>query len=469
MTIAAATLTLPRIEPFLGREMAGQSDVERIFAGLPTSSLLPSALREVEHPSTILRKRSEPMQRLGELYDDMLAKDADLAAFARKRRDAVLALPRRIVAEDGTPLARDTAQFVIQAFKRIQALDQSLGHQLETVQRGISFAEIIWERLERGPLAGAIVPVDIIDRPMWRFLFRPVEGKAPELFIRQPIGKPPIPAPPGKFIVSREGTKDNPWGGPGLLDDVYWYWFIKKTGWKWWAVFIEKWASPTVLGKYKHQTQGFASPGAEGEAVARTNEDQQAKLLAAARAIQQDQAVVIPDDLAIELLEATRSGSISYETFVQMCTRAEANLELGEVDTSGAGQGPGSFAKATVSNEVRLDKVKLDAASVAARMRDSILRWMVELNFGVDAPIPRFVIDTLDVENREERRRGIELLGRLGLPVSRRHIYSTALADEPGDGEETIIPRGASAAPIAGDGAAATPPAPPTEEASVAA
>ena len=33
---------------------------------------------------------------------------------------------------------------------------------------GVSIEEVMWERMPRGPLAGAVVPVDPIDRPMHR-------------------------------------------------------------------------------------------------------------------------------------------------------------------------------------------------------------------------------------------------------------------------------------------------------------
>jgi len=410
-------LPVPRLDRSFARELASEELAETVYHPA-------SYLREDEHPSKIVNEKSEATDRLGEIYDRMLGADLDLAGFHRKRKDAVLALPRLIVPADASPEAKATSQFCHEALSLIPAFAQNLSHQLDGRAKGIAFEELLWEKLPRGPLAGAWVPVDMLDRPMWRFLFR--DGV---LHIRRPRGAEPLPAPPGKFLVMRHGTKDNPWGA-ALLDDVYWAWWLKKNGLKFFAVFLDKWAQPTAVGKYRHRSGG---PDAE-----KANAHDQSQLLEAIEAMQSEYGIVIPEGMAVELLEATRSGSASYESFIGLLTRSEALAFLGEVDTSGAAKGPGSFAKASISNEVRLEKVELDARELAAHLRDNLLRPLVAVNFGPDAPLPRVLIDTMAGTDRELRQKGMATVLELGLPVSRRELYLVHQVSEPGPGEDTV-------------------------------
>ena len=410
-------LPVPRIDRTFARELASEELAETVFKSN-------SYLREDEHPSKIVREKSEATDRLGEIYDRMLGSDLDLAGFHRKRKDAVLALPRLIVPIDSSPEAKATADFCHEALSLIPNFAANLSHQLDSKAKGIAFEELTWERLPRGPLAGAWVPVEMTDRPMWRFLFR--DGV---LYVRRPKGAEPIAAPHGKFLVMRHATKDSPWGA-ALLDEVYWAWWLKKNGLKFFAVFLDKWAQPTAVGKYRHR-----SGGTDAEKM---NAADQTQLLGAIEAMQSEYGIVIPEGMAVELLEATRSGSASYESFIGLLTRSQALAFLGEVDTSGAAKGPGSFAKAQVSNEVRLEKVELDARELAAHLRDNLLRPLVAVNFGPEAPVPRVLIDTMAGTDRELRQKGMASVLELGLPVSKRELYLVHQVSEPGPGEETV-------------------------------
>lgn len=407
---------LPRLDTTFSRELAS--------IDLVRGKLLFGFLGEERHPSRILQQRSLPGQRLGELYDHMLASDADLAAYFRKRHDAVLALPRRIVPADGSTAAREIADFCRWAIAQVPSFATNLAHQLEACEKGIAVDEFLWERVPRGAYAGAWVPVDLIDRPMWRFAFR--EGA---LHVRQALGGQLLEAPPGKFLVARYGTKDSCWGH-ALLDELYWIWWVKKQVLKFYATHLDRWADPALVGRYKHRIGG-----ADAEA---TNEQDQATLLEAIETLRESAGIAIPQGLVLETLEAKRSGAATYEQLIALLTRAEATLVLGEVDTSGAAKGPGSFAKSQVSNEVRLEKVALDAHDLSAHLKDNLLRLLVGVNFGPDAPVPEWTIDTVEAEDRKLRGDGIQALLGMKQPVPRRYAYQTFQCPEPAPGEPVI-------------------------------
>lgn len=426
-------LAAARLDSRFARELARDEVTD-----LATSSRLRWMVGD-PHPSKILATKSEGADRLGELYDRMLAGDLDLSGFVQKRKDAVLSLPRWIRPADGSAQAKEIADFCHAWLSQIPDLATNLQHQLDSRAKGIAIDELIWERLARGPWAGAWVPVALIDRPMWRFLFR--DG---ELHVRKPLGTDSIAAPPGKFLVMRFGTKDSPWG-KALLDDCYWAWWLKKNGLKFYATYLDKWAQPTAKGTYRRTKD------------ATENQKNQTALLEVLERIQTEYGIVLPEGLDVALIEAQRSGSATYEQFVALLTRSMAVKWLGEVDTSGAAKGPGSFAKAKVADDVRKEKVELDARDLAAHLKDNLLRPVVELNYGLDAPVPRWEIDTIEVADRELRADGISNALEVGLEVPRRYAYLTFQVPEPVDGEPVVEPRKAPepapfpAPPPAGD------------------
>lgn len=401
--------------PSFARELAAADVVSGTLGSLRSSY-------EDPHPSIVLSDKADRSLRLGEFYQRMLDSDLDLASYAAKRVDAVLRLPRRIVPRNSTPLALEIAGFCYRRLEQVSELRTNLEHQLGAVSFGTAFDEVLWERLSRGEDSGAAAPVAITDRPMHRFLFR--KGK---LHVRRPIGTEPVAPPLGKFLHLRMGTKESGWGA-ALLDKVYPAWFLKRNGLKFYAIFLDKWAQPTAKGTYRHR---------EGDV--KTNEENQSRLLEVLERIQTEYSIVLPEGLDVGLLEAQRSGSASYEQFVSLLNRSQALAYLGEVDTSGAAKGPGSYAKAEVSNDVRLEKVELDAHALASSLRDSLLRPLVWLNYGLDAPVPDFVIDTLEGEDRSRRVEQVGKLLDLGLPAPRRFVYAAFQVPEPLEGEEVVV------------------------------
>jgi phage gp29-like protein len=384
-----------------------------------------TAWREIPHPSRILSERSEFGHRLGELYAVMPEKDTGLAGLWTKRENALLALPRFVRPADSSPLAEETASFVRSARRLVPRQIENIRHYLSAIPRGVSITEIMWERLSRGPLQGAWVPVDLIDRPMWRFGWGAEDRQLRIVgdWLRRAA---PAPAPPMKFAVLTSGTKDNPWGSP-LFDRLYWTWYLKRHASKYWALFVERFAQPLIQGTYKHRA------GQE-----QANAEQQSQLLKILQSIRTGTEIVLPEGLEIAFLEASRGGDASYSSFVSWLDRAEALMLLGEVDTSGMGKGPGSYAKSEISNDVRREVVMADANLLGTWETDTLVRWMVLVNFGPDAPVPAIVYDSMDAGNRELRMKGIEATLKEGLPVPRAYFLMTHQVPPAREGEEVV-------------------------------
>src|SRR6185369_2060159 len=266
---------------------------------------------QIPHPSRFVRERSEIGDRVGELYTRMIETDTTLAGLWEKRVKAVLSLPRFIRAADSTPPAEETATFVRTALAQIPLRVVPIANTLEAILKGVAINEILWEQAKRGPLTGAWLPVDLIDRPMWRFGWSATD-RALQI-VSNPLRTTafkPIAAPPLKFQVLTYGTKDNPWGR-ALLDRLYWVWYLKKHASKYWALFVERFAQPLAKGTYPYK------PGQEA-----ANKEQQDRLLAILNAIRTGTSIALPEGLDIAFLEANRGGDASYAAFLAWLDRA---------------------------------------------------------------------------------------------------------------------------------------------------
>jgi hypothetical protein len=111
---------------------------------------------------------------------------------------------------------------------------------------------------------------------------------------------------------------------------------------------------------------------------------------------------------------------------------------LGEVDTSGLARGAGSFAKALISNEVRLETVQHDAHLLGSFESDTLIRWMVLLNFGPDAPIPKSIYDASDAADRSQRMQGITKALNDGVAVPLGYYRMTMRVPAPLDREPVV-------------------------------
>jgi phage gp29-like protein len=385
--------------------------------------------QEIPHPSPILRDHSQAGQRLGELYDVMLRTDATLAGLWEKRWKAVAGLPWDLVPGDESPLAMEIRDQARRMIDNISDIETNLEHLMGARPRGVAFEEKRYELVKTGPLAGMWCAVEMIDRPMWRFGFKNING-VDQLHVRTKTGQLEL-VDPLHFIYYRAGTKDDPWGGcPTLLDQVYWFYYLTLHAFKYAGVALEKWAQPTIVGKYKRDLT------VEGENSA--NESHIADLLSAISDFQTEFGVVIPDDLQMDLMEATRSGSVGYESFITLLDRAKALVILGEVDTSGLAKGPGSFAKSRVSNEVRLETIRMDGRGVASVLTNQLVAPFVAMNYGPGVPMPRWEWDIEDAEPREARQNGAQALLNMGLEVPTGHLYRINQVPRPKPGDETV-------------------------------
>lgn len=208
----------------------------------------------------------------------------------------------------------------------------------------------------------------------------------------------PLAMPDRKFwtITTGEDNDDAPYG-LGLGHWCYWPVFFKRNGIKFWLTFAEKFGMPTAVGK----------------APAGQLDDQafRAKALAALQAIASETAVLVPNGMEIELLEAARSGTGTYPDLVAAMDAAIAKVVLGQTaSTQGT---PGRLGNEDLQGEVRMELIKADADLVCGSFNRGPARWLTEWNFpGAKAPrVWRDVKPGEDLNARAERDTKVYGLG----------------------------------------------------------
>lgn len=179
--------------------------------------------------------------------------------------------------------------------------------------------------------------------------------------------------PDRKFwTVSVGADHDDAPFGLGLAHFAYWPVFFKRNGLKFWLVFAEKFGSPTAVGKI---------PGGKWN-----DEELKDAVLDALQSFASESAIVVPEEATVELLEAARSGTGTYDELYDRMDAALAKVIIGQTASS---QGtPGRLGNEDLQADVRGDLVKADADLVCQSFTRQVATWLTEWNFP-GAGVPR--------------------------------------------------------------------------------
>lgn len=368
-------------------------------------------IQRLENPDPVLR--SEAGGKGLRLYDEV-ARDPHAAAVLQTRFLALTGLQWEVLAADDTPLDQQVADFVKDKLAAMN-LTQALGELMQAVLYGFYVSEVMWQIKD-----GAIAPKKMIGKHPRRFSFT----MARELRLLTPANMFEGEAlPPRKFISFTWGSSDNPYGS-GLGQQLWWPVWFKKHGIKFWLTYLEKFGMPTAVGKYP--------PG--------TPPEQQQALLDALDAIQNETGIKIPDTMAVDLLEAARTGQASYETICEYMDRQISKAVLGQTLTTEIGSA-GSFAASQTHDEVRHDILQADSDLLCEVLNNTIVRWLVDYNFAGIVAYPRFWMRTDEEQDLKPLAERDEILvAKIGLPVSRRYFYDKYDIPEPENEADLVQP-----------------------------
>lgn len=327
---------------------------------------------------------------------EQVRSDDQVKAVIEQRRLAVVSCEWEVLPGGTSAADKLAAEFLTEQLENIR-WDGVTDKMLNGVFYGFGVAECLYAR------DGARLVLEKIKvRKQRRFRFAS-DGRLKLLTMQSPRGEF---VPDRKFWTFATGADndDDPYG-LGLAHWLYWPVFFKRNGIKFWLMFLEKLGGPTAVGKYQ--------PGA--------TDQEKKKLLAAAAAIQTDAAVILPDGMVLELLEATRSATPDYATLLDKMNAAISKVVVGQTMTTDDGS---SQSQAQVHMDVRQDLVKADADLVNESFNMQVARWLTEWNFpGAKVPkVWRRIDDEPDLKPQAERDK---LIYDMGFKPSLAYITET--------------------------------------------
>jgi phage gp29-like protein len=315
-----------------------------------------------------------------ELYDRM-QEDGQVKACLSIKKSAVLSRGWKVESDEGT--SSDVVEFCRWA---LEAIDGSmltvLWNVCDAIAKGYSIQSLVWDVCKSGEWSGKwyLSYIKPMDPSHWGF---DVDAYKNVVALRELVSDKTVDR--SRFVVyTYHPEYGNPYGHSDLTA-AYRNWWSKDFLVRFWNLYLEKYGSPTAKGSYKRGTPLAA----------------QQEFLRVLSAIQQQSAVVIPDDCAVELLETIRQGDVGYRLAVGFHDKeiAKAILNMTLI-TDTDNNGVGSFAMAKVHLDVLhmcLMTLKRDLEETV--VREQILRPLVRYNFGADAAVPLFTLGPM--EDRE--------------------------------------------------------------------
>jgi phage gp29-like protein len=340
------------------------------------------------------------------LYDE-LERDGRTGAMLDKRKEAVT--EREWSVDPASQDAGDieVAEFITQVLDDLK-FDQLTDDALDATLKGYSVLELMWEVRESyaDRWRNVLIPKLYIARDQSRFVFD-TDRRLRLLTLEKPMDGEELPD--RKFVVHVFKGKDGVPYGRGLGSKLFWPVFFKRQGMSFWLTFLDKFGSPTALGKYP-----------SGADVG-----QQKKLLEVLRAISREAGVAIPDGMEVELLEAARAGEGGYERLLRYCDEEISLIILGETLTSSVGSQGGSRALGDVHKQILTARAKSDADNLSYTLNESLIKWIVEYNFSGRTPptLWRSFDEPEDLDKLADRDKKLSEIGYSPTEQRIREVY----------------------------------------------
>ncbi len=301
-----------------------------------------------------------------EIYDQMQT-DAQVRACLTIKKLSVLNRGWQIRPGGTKPEDERAAEFMRFAIEEMRgSILDVLFNALDALAKGFSIMEMNYKPIDEGPFAGTVGLESIKSKDPASFAFQTDEFLNVTGLKRVGLNDDGRELPREKFVIySYMPAYESPYGSSDLRA-AYKHWWSKDTLMRFLNLYLEKYGSPTAKGSYKRGTPKQA----------------QDDLLRVLEKVQQETAIVIPDDIQVELMEAQRGGEAGYLAALEFHDKQMAKAIVHQTLMTDEGMRVGSFALAKVHLDVLkmcLRKVKRDLEE--SLMREQVMRPLVEFNF----------------------------------------------------------------------------------------
>ncbi len=372
-----------RRSPPLGETAPARGSTASLISGIPPYN-----------PDDLIGKRGYAV------YDQMQT-DAQVQACLQIKQSAVLSRGWQVHPASDEPADLRAAEFVRFALEEMRgSILDVLANALDALAKGFSVMEINYRITDREPWRGMIGLASIKSKDPSTFVFDTDEFLNVRGLRRTPVvsGRPcPETAallPPDKFVIySHNPRYESPYGTSDLRAAYRHYW-SKDVLTRFMNLYLEKYGSPTAKGSYKRGTP----------------RQSQEELLKVLERIQQETAIVIPEDVRVELLEAQRGGEAGYLQALDWHDKQIAKAILCQTLVIDEGTRVGSYALAKIHLDVlKMCLMKLKRDLEETIMREQVIRRLVDYNFR-NAACPVFTLGPLEDKDIEQLSRVISML-----------------------------------------------------------
>lgn len=291
-------------------------------------------LSKVPDIDEVLRSAGIPRHRLSVLlYDD------EIAQACETRSDAIASLTLSFEPNE----SNDTIFVKEQINKFIKPL---VAGAFKSRLFGYSVLEAVYEQTEDGKIGFKYIG----EKPMEWFSPRP-NGALHFYKAGMGLTEGEVVDQNFKFFMTRnKPTWQNPYG-EALLSRLYWPWFFRQNGWKFWGKFLERFGAPLLVGK-------------STDTSAMVN----ALLLAHSQAV-----IAVDREDSVEAIGAGSNTGQAFDDYETAVIRRIQKVVLGQTLTSGTDGGSGgNRALGKVHNEVRIDKLKSDISLILPTIQKAV-------------------------------------------------------------------------------------------------
>jgi phage gp29-like protein len=247
-------------------------------------------------------------------------------------------------------------------------LDEVYKGMAESLITGFSVGEVMWKKTGRG-----VIPFDVRMRDQRRFVFQEEEDAQTGFtmrcltFNRMFEG---VELPKRKFIVSRYYVSHNgdPYGS-ALGRILYPLVKFRRRAIESYVLYGDRYATPTAVAK---------APLSASTRELDTLYDHLSNL-------SQETAMILPEGYELEFVTPSGSPDV-FKNLIEYIDKEISVLICGENE---AGQAEaGSRASSEVANVVRVVKASELSEMLSQTLTQTLVRWIVDLNFGTDVATP---------------------------------------------------------------------------------
>lgn len=292
------------------------------------------------------------------IYDEMRSDEQVKAALSMKKNLA-LNTGWQIVTD-----REDIREWLTESLEHDMddPFENVLREMMSAYDYGFSLSEPIY-RLVNGMYEWKTIKV----RPPHSFLFdMDAKGDLQQIIQRGVNGELKIdPAMMMHYIYQPEFS--NPYGRSDLRA-AHSPWVTKKFVFRFMAMYLERFAGPTVIGRYT-PTMG---------------NDEITKLNDALKSIQNSTTLTIPEDAQVEFTQANRDSNETYIKAINLCNTmiARSVLVPDLLGMSGERTSGGSYALGQTQYDIFLTTIKKEREALQRLITQKIIRPLVLLNFG---------------------------------------------------------------------------------------